>query len=117
LEKKNATLTWNTTGFSYGNYSISAYASPAEGETDTEDNALVDGWVLITIPGDVNGDKRVNILDCILIANHFGHVDGDGHTPGSKEWFDCANCDINSDSKTNVLDCIILSNNFGKSWT
>jgi len=110
------TFTWNTAGFAYGNYTISAYASPVEGETDTDDNTLVDGWVFVTIPGDVNGDKRVNILDCILIANHFGHIAGDGHTPGSKEWFDCANCDINSDSKTNVLDCIILSNNFGKSW-
>jgi len=57
--------------------------------------------------------KKVNILDCILIANHFGHVDGDGHAPGSKEWLDCVNCDINSDTRTNVLDCIILSNNLG----
>jgi hypothetical protein len=113
----NLTLTWNTTGFVYGNYSVSAYASPVEGETLTEDNTLVDGWVLVTIPGDVNGDKKVNILDCILIANHFGHADGDGHAPGSKEWLDCANCDINSDGRVNVLDCIILSSHFGQSWT
>ena len=44
-------------------------------------------------------------------------MDGDGHTPGLKEWFDCANCGINSDAKTNVLDCIVLSNNFGQGWT
>ena len=110
-------FTWNTTGFAYGNYSMSAYATPVENETYTADNTLVDGWVFVTIPGDVNGDKKVNILDCILISNHFGHVDGNGHTHGSKEWLDCVNCDINSDSKTNVLDCIVLSNNFGQSWT
>jgi len=110
-------FTWNTTGFAYGNYSVSAYASPVEGETLTEDNTLVDGWVFVTIPGDVNGDKRVNILDCILIANHFGHVNGDGHTPGLEEWTDCVNCDMNSDSKTNVLDCIVLANHFGQSWS
>ena len=110
-------FTWNTTGIACGNYSISAYASPVEGETLNEDNTLVDGWVFVTIPGDVNGDQRVNILDCILIANHFGHMDGDGHTPSSKEWFGCVNCDINSDTRTNVLDCIILSNSFGQSWT
>jgi hypothetical protein len=111
------TFTWNTTGFAKGNYSMSAYATPVENETYTADNTLVDGWVFVTIPGDVNGDKRVNILDCILIANHFGHAGGDGHAPGSKEWLDCVNCDINSDTRTNVLDCIVLSNNFGKSWT
>jgi hypothetical protein len=80
------------------------------------DNELYGGWLFVTIAGDVNGDKAANILDCILLANHFGHADGDGHTPGSKEWLDCVNCDINSDSRTNVLDCIILSNNFGQSW-
>ena len=111
------TLTWDTTGFAKGNYAISGYAWPVLREANLEDNTLVDGWVLITIPGDVNGDKKVNILDCILISNHFGHVDGNGHTHGSKEWLDCVNCDINSDSKTNVLDCIVLSNNFGQSWT
>jgi len=111
------TLTWDTTGFAKGNHTISGYAWPVLREANLEDNTLVDGWVLITIPGDVNGDKKVNILDCILISNHFGHVDGNGHTHGSKEWLDCVNCDINSDSKTNVLDCIVLSNNFGQSWT
>ena len=110
-------FTWNTTGFAYGNYSISACATPVENEIQTANNLLVDGWVFVTIPGDVNGDKRVNILDYILIANHFGHVDGDGHTPCSKELFDCVNCDISSDARTNVLDCIILSNSFGQSWT
>jgi subtilase family serine protease len=117
LESVVLSMTWNTSGFPKGNYTISAIADTVPGETDTEDNTFVDGGVFVTIPGDVNGDKRVNVLDCILVANHFGHVNGDGHTPGSKEWLDCANCDINSDSKTNVLDCIILSNHFGQSWT
>jgi hypothetical protein len=115
-ESTTVAIAWNTSGFAYGNYTIWAHAEPVSGETDIEDNTFVDGYVFVSIPGDVNGDKKVNILDCILIANHFGHADGDGHAPGSKEWFDCANCDINSDSKTNVLDCIILSNNFNKSW-
>jgi hypothetical protein len=110
-------FTWNTTGWSKGNYTISAYVEPLQDEAETSDNTLGGGWVFVTIPGDVNGDKKVNILDCILIANHFGHAGGDGHAPGSKEWLDCVNCDINSDARTNVLDCIILSNNFNKSWT
>lgn len=108
------TFTWNTTDFAKGNYTVWAYAWHVTGEAYTSDNILADGWVFVTIPGDANGDKKVNMLDCILVANHFNHADGDGHTPGSKVWFDCMNCDINSDLKVNVLDCIILSNNFGK---
>ena len=42
-------FTWNTTGFAKGNYTISAYAIPVLGETDTTDNTYVDGIVQITV--------------------------------------------------------------------
>jgi len=41
------TFTWNTTGWSKGNYAISAYAEPVQGETDTTDNTYVDGTVAV----------------------------------------------------------------------
>jgi len=47
------TFTWNTTGFVKGNYTIWAYAWPVQNETDTTDNRLTDGWVLITKVGDL----------------------------------------------------------------
>ena len=110
------TLTWNTTGVAKGNYTITAKATTLPYETDTEDNSNTDGIVLITIPGDINGDRTVNILDCIVLANHFSHRDGDGHTPSTKEWKDCLNSDINSDNRVNILDCIILAGKFGQTW-
>ena len=107
-------FTWNTIGFAKGNYTINADATPVPSETDTTDNTHIDGWVIITIPGDVNGDKTVNILDCIILANHFGHANGNGHTPDTKEWKNCMNTDINSDNRVNILDCIILAGHFGE---
>jgi len=52
--ENSATLsfTWDTAGFSKGNYAISAYATPVTGETDTADNRFVDGSVLVTRAGD-----------------------------------------------------------------
>jgi len=41
------TLTWNTTGVSLGTYTISAYATPVQGETDIADNTYTDGTVKI----------------------------------------------------------------------
>ena len=41
------TFTWNTTGVSVGNYTISAYAYPVPGETDTVDNIYIDGVVKV----------------------------------------------------------------------
>jgi hypothetical protein len=47
---------WNTPGVAYGDYSISAYATPVPGEVDTADNIYVNGIVFVTIPGDLVGD-------------------------------------------------------------
>ena len=70
------TFTWNTTGVAKGNYTISAYATRVLGETDTtDDNTYIDGIVMIVIPGDINADKKVNILDAILLARYFGEKD------------------------------------------
>jgi hypothetical protein len=98
------TLTWNTTGSFYGNYTISAYAWPVPGETNTANNNLTGGTVEVTIPGDVNGDGTVNILDAITLANAFLA------TSSSSNWN--PNADINGDGVVNILDAIILSNHF-----
>jgi parallel beta-helix repeat protein len=42
------TFTWNTAGSAVGNHTISAYATPVAGETDTADNTLVGGQVSVT---------------------------------------------------------------------
>jgi hypothetical protein len=65
------TFTWNSSGFAKGNYTISAYAWPVQGETDVADNSLDDVYVFVTLPGDINGDKKVNILDAIVLASYF----------------------------------------------
>jgi len=44
------TFSWDTTGIAGGYYTISAQASTVPGETDTEDNAFVDGTVKVTSP-------------------------------------------------------------------
>jgi streptogramin lyase len=98
------TFTWNTTGLAYGNYTLSAYAWPVPGETNTANNNFTGGTVKVTIPGDINGDGTVNILDSILLSNAFLA------TPSSSNWN--PNADINGDGIVNILDAIILANHF-----
>jgi len=103
------TFTWNTTGVVKGNYTIKAEATPIPGETDTLDNILPDGWVFVTIPGDVNGDKYVNIKDAVILGVAFGSKQGEPtYNP---------NADINCDGYINIKDAVIQGVNFGKSWT
>lgn len=49
------TFRWNTTDFAKGNYTISAYAEPVPGETDTADNNFTDGWIIVAMVGDITG--------------------------------------------------------------
>jgi len=103
----NITFTWNTVGFAYGNYTISAYAWPVQNETDTADNNLTGGTVCVGIPGDIKYDGTVNILDAIILGNHFLE------TPSSMGWNQGGNnADINGDNVVNILDAIVLGNHF-----
>jgi parallel beta-helix repeat protein len=105
-------FTWNTTGLAKGNYTISAYAWPIPGETDTADNNLTDGWIVVSMVGDLTGstpgvpDGKCDIRDIALVAKAFGSAPG---TPG---WN--ANCDVNNDGKIDIKDIAIVAKHFGE---
>ena len=102
------TFTWNTASFAKGNYAISAYAWPVPGETDTADNTKVDGWVFVTLPGDVDGDRDVDVYDIVLMASIYGVSKPDPlYDP---------NCDIDGDGDVDIYDIVAAAGNYGKSW-
>jgi len=115
--RNSTTLTfeWNTTGFAYGNYAISAVANTVPGETDTSDNSYVDGWVTVTIPGDIVGDPPpsdpapdgdVDWFDFGYFAQVYGKCKGDlTYDP---------NADLNCDGCIDWFDFGILAQNYGK---
>jgi hypothetical protein len=100
------TFTWNTTGFAKGNYTISAYAWPVPDETDTNDNAFSDGWVIITIPGDIDGDGKVKLADLVILARAYNSQLGNPH------WN--PNADIDDNGIVGLSDLVILAKNYGK---
>lgn len=99
---------WDSTGFAKGNYTLKAHVEPIEGEEDIADNTMYNDWVLVTIPGDVNGDRSVDVLDAVVLSSAFFSK------PPEPNWN--VNADINGDNSVDVLDCIIFANHFNQSW-
>jgi hypothetical protein len=92
-----------TAGFS-GNVTVSV---AFDGSNMTEEQKSSLQMMQYTpIPGDLNGDGTVNILDAILLANSFGLSPG---MPG----YNPAACLTTAEGTTiNILDAIILANHF-----
>jgi len=105
------TFKWNTTSVSKGNYTISVTVDEVLGETDTTDNMLVGGWVFVTIAGDVDGDRDVDIFDIVRMACSYNTEEGDPKY--------IANCDIDGDGDIDMYDIddiVISAGNYGESW-
>lgn len=105
------TFTLDTVGFAYGNYTISAVVSlpPYIVDVDPADNSKpANREVMITIPGDVNGDRIADVYDSVLLAKAYDTQ------PESPRWN--PETDVNSDDKTDASDLNILSTNYGHNW-
>ena len=104
----SATITfkWNTTDLARGNYTIKANVTQVLGETDPLDNTLFDDTIYVGIPGDVDGNHIVNMLDMYNIAIHFGASSGQ---PGY-----VSNYDIEDNGIINMLDLYIAATHFGQ---
>lgn len=103
------TFTWNTSGVAYGNYTLSAYAWPVPNEKNTANNNYIEGTIILTIPGDINGDFKVTRADLVLLASSYGSE------PGEFNWNQ--NADIKGNGVVDLADLVILAIHYGQQYT
>jgi len=108
-ESATISFLWNATDATKGNYRISTYIWPIPGENDTSDNNFMDGWICVTIIGDVDGDFDVDIFDVVLISNAYQSQSGEPqYVP---------NCDIDGDGDVDIFDVVASAMNYGEAIT
>ncbi|MCK4434739.1 hypothetical protein KAU92_04555, partial [Candidatus Bathyarchaeota archaeon] len=101
------TFSWNTTDAIKGNYTMSVMATSVPGETDTENNMLyADECVCVTIPGDVDCDRDVDLFDAVKLLVRYGVRKG-------QPKYD-PNLDINCDGRIDLYDAVILLTHYGQ---
>ncbi|MGB9134628.1 MAG: CARDB domain-containing protein [Candidatus Bathyarchaeia archaeon] len=103
------TYSWITTDFAKGNYTIAAFAWPVPNEVDTADNIFSGGSVLVTIPGDVDGDRSVSVFDIVLISNLYrASQTGDPRYDPNR--------DIEGDGDVDIFDIVLAAGHYGEDW-
>ena len=106
LGTKNITFTINTTNWAKGSYTLNAYAWPVPDENNTDDNNLTyNGIIIITVPGDTDGDRDIDIYDIVRLASVYGAKKGEArYNP---------NCDIDGNNEINIYDVVIATSRYG----
>jgi hypothetical protein len=109
-------FSWNTAGFDKGNYTLSAFAEPVPGETNTTDNNCIGNWVFVSMVGDLTNyglwpfvpDGKVDGSDLIVCSRCYG---SNPTSPPPLKWD--PNCDITNDNKIDGSDLIIVAHAYG----
>jgi parallel beta-helix repeat protein len=103
------TVVWKATDVARSNYTVKALLSIVQGEKDTVDNFYSDGWIIVTLAGDITGTKGIpdgkcDIRDISFAARWFGQC-----TPPAP-----TSCDINNDAKIDLKDIVVVARHFGE---
>jgi hypothetical protein len=90
-------LNYNTASLEIGRYSTSVSGG----------NQSAEASVTLTIPGDVNGDFKVDLSDITLLAKAYNS------SPGIARWN--LNADINGDGTVGLSDLVIMARHYNQS--
>lgn len=103
-QSKEINLTININDLPKGKYDIIAKV-PSTNETDPTDNQILIGQIIVSFPGDVDGDLDVDIYDITAITAIYGSKKGEkNYNP---------NCDIDNNGKINIYDVVAACTNYG----
>jgi hypothetical protein len=102
-------VTCATTGLAKGTYRTKAVVDTVTDEVYTADNELTQGTIFITLVGDIDGSRSVNIFDIVKIAGSYGAcLPSPRYDPYA---------DINNDGCcSDIFDIVRCSMNYGRSW-
>lgn len=98
----NFSFTCSTGALVYGTYIMKASLNGTE-------SLFTGNSILVTIPGDVDGDKDVDIFDIVRIAAIYDVVEPDpAYDP---------NCDIDGDQDIDIFDIVAAASHYGEEWS
>jgi parallel beta-helix repeat protein len=102
------TFAWNTAGLAYGNYTVRTYAQRVANQTDVSGNDFTLGTVKVTVPGDIDGNFKVQLADLVILAKAYSAK------PGNPNWN--PNADIDGNGAVGLSDLVALAQHYGQHY-
>jgi parallel beta-helix repeat protein len=99
-------LAWNTTSFAKGTYRITAQLTASSGRRDTF--YALPPWIFVSIPGDVDANRLVDIYDIVLITSVYDAKVGDLKYSSNR--------DINNDGIIDIFDVVHATSRYEEKW-
>ena len=106
-QSADVAVRWNTSDFGKGTYLLSALIEPVPIGYNLLNSEFQNGYVYIGIPGDVDGNRIVDMSDVYCIAGCFGAIRGHAINYVS-------NSDIDDSGAIDILDLYIAATHFGQ---
>lgn len=101
------TVPLDTSGLVKGNWVVHAIVESTT-DIETADNSMTNGAIFVTLPGDVDGDRDVDIFDIVRMADVYGvTIQDQRYDP---------NNDIDDDGYVDIFDIAAAAGNYGQSW-
>jgi hypothetical protein len=91
-------LTYNTSSFSLGKYNVTAFPR----------NPSAPSSIVLTIPGDLDGNFQVQLADLVILAKAYSSK------PSSSNWN--PNADIDGNNAVGLSDLVILAQHYGQHY-
>lgn len=102
------TAALNTTEMTTGIHAITTQINIFPPDMNQTDDAKSSNVRIAYLPGDINSDFRVDLIDLVILANAYGSK------PGDSKWN--ANADINVNNTVDLADLIVLANNYRQQY-
>jgi hypothetical protein len=89
------------------NYTVTLIITDSAGRTDTA-STIIQIYNATAHPWDVNGDKKVDIKDILIVAKAYGTNPGDSN-------YD-PRADVNGDTKIDIKDILLVAKHYGEQY-
>jgi hypothetical protein len=105
---KSIDILCSTAGLPKGPYILKAAVETVTGEAYTADNDVLQGTIFISLVGDVDGDRGVNIFDLVIMAQSYGEcLPSLRYNPYT---------DIDNDGCSDIIDIVRVATHYGRIW-